>query len=223
MSNTKELWEKLHAQSRFRPKYPSEIVVQYVFRNFKRDGKTKVLDLGCGAGRHSYFMAKENLDVYGVDISAEGIAYTEKMFKQDNLKGQFKVGTIAHIPYDNDYFDGIISCGVLYYCMFNEIEKSAGEIYRVLKKGGKALLVIRTINDYRYGEGKEIEKNTFLIEEKDKEKCAFNENGMKMHFFTKEEVLKLFYKFSDIKIDTVEQTSENGKYKDSNFLVKLVK
>ena len=223
MSDTKELWEKLHAQSRFRPKYPSEVIVQYVFRNFDRNGKTKVLDLGCGAGRHSYFMAKENLVVYGVDISAEGILYADKMLKQDNLKGEFKVGATDNIPYDNEFFDGIISYGVLYYCTFDEIKKSAQEIYRVLKKNGKALLVIRTINDYRYGEGREIEKNTFLIEEKDQEKCAFNENGMKMHFFTKDEVLKLFEEFSNITIDTIEETSENGKYKDSNFVVQLIK
>jgi len=223
MNRIKELWEKLHAQSRFRPKYPSELVVQYVFRNFKRDGNTKVLDLGCGAGRHSYFMARENIDVYGIDISSEGVAYTDKILKQDNLKGEFKVGTLDNIPYGNEFFDGIISCGVLYYCIFSEIEKSAEEIYRVLKKGAKALITIRTINDYRYGQGEEIEKNTFLINEKNEEKCAFNENGMKMHFFTREEVLKLFDKFSEIKIDTIEETFENGKYKDSNFIVQLTK
>ena len=172
MSNTKELWENLHSQSRFRPKYPSEIVVQYVFRNFDRNGKTKGLDLGCGAGRHSYFMAKENLDVYGLDISSEGIAYADEMLKQDHFKGEFKVGTTDNIPYKDEFFDGLISYGVLYYCMFNEIKQSVDEIYRVLKKGAKALIIIRTTNDYRYGDGREIEKNTFLIEEKNEDKCA---------------------------------------------------
>lgn len=223
MSNTKELWEKLHAQSRFRPKYPSEVIVQYVFRNFKRDGNTKVLDLGCGAGRHSYFMARENIDVYGIDISAEGIVYADKMLKEDNLNGTFKCATTDNIPFENDFFDGIISYGVLYYCMWDEIKKSADEIYRVLKKGGKALLIIRTTEDYRYGDGREIEKNTFLINEENSDKCAFNENGMKMHFFTRNEVLDLFKYFSSVTIDTIEETLENGKYKDSNFVVQLVK
>lgn len=50
----KEQWIALHQNKRYRPKYPSETVVQFVFRNFIRDGKTKVLDLGCGAGRHVF-------------------------------------------------------------------------------------------------------------------------------------------------------------------------
>ena len=45
--NRKE-WIALHQNKRYRPKYPSETVVQFVFRNFERNGITKVLDLGCG-------------------------------------------------------------------------------------------------------------------------------------------------------------------------------
>lgn len=223
VDNTKELWESLHKQSRFRPKYPSEMVVQYVFRNFKRDGKTKVLDLGCGAGRHLYFMSNENLDAYGVDISADGVEYANNLLKQDNLNGEAVVGTIDNIPYEDEMFDGLISYGVLYYCTMSQIEKCAREIYRVLKKDGKALIVVRTTNDYRYGNGIEIEKNTFVINEGDDNKCAFNENGMKMHFFTREEIEVLFKDFNSVSIDTIDETSENEKYRDSNFIVKLVK
>lgn len=220
---TKELWENLHKESRFRPKYPSEVVVQYVFRNFKRDNITKVLDLGCGAGRHTYFMSKENLDVYGIDISSDGVEYTKRILEQDNLNGNIKVGSVDNIPFDDELFDGIISYGVLYYCTTDEIKKSIKEIHRVLKNGGKALLIVRSTEDYRYGEGIEIEKNTFLIKEKDENKSSFNENGMKMHFFTRDELMELFNNFNSISIDMIEETSDNGKYKDSNFIVQLIK
>lgn len=220
---TKELWENLHKESRFRPKYPSELVVQYVFRNFKRDNKTKVLDLGCGAGRHTYFMSKENLQVYGIDISSDGVEYAKKILEQDNLNGNIKVGSADNIPFADEMFDGIISYGVLYYCTIDEIKKSVKEIYRVLKKSGKALLVVRSTEDYRYGDGIEIEKNTFLINEEDESKCAFNENEMKIHFFTRDELMKLFNNFNSISIDMIEETSNNGEYKDSNYIVQLIK
>src|SRR3712207_9523380 len=107
-------WEKLHEQARFRPKYPSEEVVQFVFRNFKRDGKERVLDLGCGAGRHVYFMANESIDAYGCDISREGISYTKNMLERSGLRANLSVASINKLPYENDYFNGLISCGVLY-------------------------------------------------------------------------------------------------------------
>lgn len=221
--NMQNLWHNLHNQARFRPKYPSELIVQFVFRNFKRDGKSKILDLGCGAGRHIYFMASENINPYGVDISQEGIEYTNELLKQNGLSATLNVSGADKIPYADDYFDGIISYGVLYYCNISEINKAAKEIFRVLKKNGKALLVVRNIKDYRHGKGKEIEKNTFLIQENDKSKCAFNENGMIMHFFEEEEVKQLFKGFSQVYIDELIETHENGKYCDSNFIITLIK
>lgn len=220
---TKELWESLHKNSRFRPKYPSEVVVRYVFRNFKRNGEEKILDLGCGAGRHVYFMAKENIKVYGVDISSSGIDYTKNVLENNGLEGDLKVGSMDNIPYCDETFDGLINYGVLYYCDIKGASKTASEIYRVMKKGGKVLIVVRTTEDYRYGDGLEIEKNTFIINENDKNKCAFNENGMKMHFFDKDEILNIFSDFSSIKIDKWDETIDNESYKDSNFIIQLVK
>lgn len=67
MSETnRQQWINLHKNKRYRPKYPSEIVVQFVFRNFSSDGKTKVLDLGCGAGRHVFFWEMKIL--YHMDL-----------------------------------------------------------------------------------------------------------------------------------------------------------
>ncbi|APF24538.1 class I SAM-dependent methyltransferase [Clostridium butyricum] len=223
INNRKDIWGNLHSQSKFRPKYPSEIVVQYVFRNFKRDGKTKILDLGCGAGRHVFFMANENINTYGVDISKEGVEYTNEVLRKLKLKGTIVEGIISKLPYESNFFDGLISCGVLYYCTMDEIKKSVKEIYRVLKNNGKALIVVRTTEDYRYGNGEEVEKNTFIINEKDEDKCAFNENGLIMHFFTKDEIEKLFKEFKSVTIDKIEETSCNGRFKDSNFLIKLEK
>lgn len=221
--NMKSLWENLHKQSRFRPKYPAELIVQFVFRNFNRNGEDKILDLGCGAGRHVYFMASENIDTYGVDISADGIEHTKKLLKENGLSVDLKVAGADNIPYEDNYFNGIISYGVLYYCNINEIENAAKEIFRVLKPNGKALIVVRNTKDYRYGKGKEIEKNTFLIEEEDKNKCSFNENGMIMHFFEEDEVKKLFGDFSYVFIDEIVETHENKKFCDSNFVIQLMK
>ncbi|MDP4176906.1 MAG: class I SAM-dependent methyltransferase [Bacillota bacterium] len=212
-------WEMLHSQSRFRPKYPSEQIVQFVFRNFTRNEKTKVLDLGCGAGRHVYFMANENIDTYGVDISKEGISNAKKTLEYAGLKATLKVAAVDELPFEDNIFDGIVCYGVLYYCKKYEIKKAIEEIYRILKPSGKGILVVRNKKDYRFGDGKEIEKNTFIIQEEDSNNGAFNENGMTMHFFEKDELQSLFSKFKNVFIDEIIETHENGKFCDSNFKV----
>lgn len=214
-----EKWDMLHQQSRFRPKYPSEQVVQFVFRNFKRGKNTRILDLGCGAGRHVYFMASEKIDTYGLDISSEGIINAQKYIENAGLNAKLKIGSVDLIPFDDNFFDGIICYGVLYYCKKNEIQKAVNEIYRVLKKGGKGLLIVRNKSDYRFGKGIEIEQNTFIIDEQNESNRAFNENSMIMHFFERDEVEKLFDQFRYVFIDEIIETYDNGKICDSNFKI----
>ena len=52
-SRTVHLWENLYSQQGLGPKYPQDSVVRFVFNNLKAG--QKVLDLGCGAGRHAIF------------------------------------------------------------------------------------------------------------------------------------------------------------------------
>ena len=40
---------------------------------FKKKGYKKILDLGCGTGKHSIFLAKRGFSVYATDISPSGI------------------------------------------------------------------------------------------------------------------------------------------------------
>jgi ubiquinone/menaquinone biosynthesis C-methylase UbiE len=219
----RDKWAALHKQSRFRPKYPSEQVVQFVFRNFSNRGGTKILDLGCGAGRHVYFMAKENFNAYGIDISREGIEFAQGWISECGLTAELRVAPVDCIPFQNGYFDGVICYGVLYYCKFDEIIKSAEEIHRVLQTGGKSLVVVRSTNDYRYGLGREIEKNTFIIQENDSLKASYNENGMVMHFFDRKEIETIFRPFRMVTIDRLDETHDNERYYDSNYLVSLEK
>lgn len=219
----REQWIDLHKNKRYRPKYPSETVVQFVFRNFERDGKTKVLDLGCGARRHVFFMGNENIIPYGIDFSDEGIECTREMLKEHGF-GQYadnmSVGTLTQLPYEDSFFDGIICYGVLYYLPYEDIVKAVQEIKRVLKPGGKLLLVVRTLEDYRYNKSMETkEVHTIVINEGSEEKCAHSENGMLMHFFDEAELKQLFSDFRELKIDYIKETHDNQNFCDSNYIV----
>lgn len=223
-TTNRKYWKTLHQDSRHRTKYPAEKVVQFVFRNFERSGKERVLDLGCGAGRHVVFMGKEKIIPYGIDFSDEGISYTKEMLQQYGMKqyvDNMQVGTIEKLPYRDNFFDGIICYGVLYYLSYEKINQVIAEIKRVLKKDGKFLIVVRSIEDYRYNKKNEMidNKHTVIIQENDENKCAYSENGMLMHFFDDKEIKKLFSEFNNLKIDFVKESHDNQKFYDCNYIL----
>jgi len=87
-----------------------------------------VLDAGCGEGYYTHQHKNEKNKVYGVDIAKNAIRLAAKRYKQCF----FSVGTLAQLPFKDDYFAWIFS---IYAPL---LEK---EFTRVLKKGGYLLTV----------------------------------------------------------------------------------
>jgi len=71
-----------------------------------RYAKGKVLDVGCGAGRHALYLQSRGLDVVGIDISPRAI----EVCRRRGLK-QTKVMSIAQLSSRMGAFDTIIMFG----------------------------------------------------------------------------------------------------------------
>jgi len=219
---TKEKWENLHSQERFQPKYPTDHVVRFVFSRFPREEKEKeklkMLDLGCGAGVHTIFLAKEGFQTYATDISETGLDIVRKRVKSNNLKAEIENANMEQQPFEDNFFDGIISYAVFYYNNSHGFQKATDELYRILKKGGEAFILTRTTDDYRFGKGEEIEKNTFVLNIPET-----NEKGMTMHFLEREDIDKIFGKFAEVSFEKTETTFDNLKNKNSDWIIKVKK
>jgi len=223
-----EQWVNLHNQSRYHPKYPVEEVVQFCFRNYRENRENvKILDAGCGAGRHVKFLADEGFVPYGIDFSDSGVDYTKKILSEagyKNFSENIFLGSIKNLPFENDYFDSIICWGVLYYLSEEEIKKSIHEFFRVLKKNGKMLLYVRTIEDYRYVSSFNRDGFYATINEGDSSRASSSENGMTLFFFERSYVSKLFENLGCvIEIERITKTIENEHLANDNFLITVEK
>jgi len=118
---------------------------------FKEHNVKKVLDLGCGAGRNLLFLLKSGFDVYGMDLSEEGLRLAGQKLLENNLTADLKrINFSDKFPYPNKFFDAVISVQVLQHGVEKDILKSIGEIERVLKPKG---MVFMTLSG-RYSEGR---------------------------------------------------------------------
>jgi len=98
-----------------------------------------VLDLGCGYGRVAVPLS-EYTDVYGLDISPKMI----QAARQANSKAQFEVGDMCALPYPDSFFDKVLCLWSSFVHLIDEADQLAciNEIYRVLRAGGSATVVL---------------------------------------------------------------------------------
>ena len=98
-------------------------------------GKT-VLDCGCGQGYGTFQLARKAEKAVGVDLSDWKMDRSSK-FKSPNL--QFKKMDILKMSFKDDSFDLVVSSHNIEH--LEEYEKSVREMHRVLKAGGKCIVI----------------------------------------------------------------------------------
>jgi ubiquinone/menaquinone biosynthesis C-methylase UbiE len=129
----------------FRYKYEWHIPLLVPFAEAK--GKS-VLEIGTGNGVDGAMFAKNGANYTGVDLTQVAINATREHFEILGLKGTFQVEDARQLSFDNNTFDVVYSHGVLHHSP--ETAKAIKEVYRVLKPGGKAIIMLYHKHSFNY-------------------------------------------------------------------------
>ena len=144
---------------------PTAVENQCVLSSLGEISGKRILDLGCGLGDATIYFAKRGASVDAVDISGKMIALVKRFADREKIieKISAKKMTAENLSYPDETFDFVYGNGILHHVDF---KKAAGEVQRVLKRGGRAYFVepLRynpVINIYR-----SIAKEVRTIDEK---------------------------------------------------------
>jgi ubiquinone/menaquinone biosynthesis C-methylase UbiE len=156
-----------------------EYCAKYLEKNFKFNGNTKLLDVGCGRGTLAHYLDAE-VCLYGIDISEKAISEARKVYKQADVVEL----NIEKLPYEDDFFDLAITLDVLEH-VFDPLF-FIREVYRVIKPGGE--LILSTPNILNENLLKSFVRNRRFP--KTSEDSVLYDGGH-IHFFTYQDVFDL--------------------------------
>jgi SAM-dependent methyltransferase len=164
---------------------------------FKREGKRRLLELGCGQGRDTLFFGSSGLHVTATDYSQSALDAVTANARSAGLS--VRIDTRRHdvqdpLPFPDSSFEGCYSH--MLYCMALttvELERLSHEVRRVLVPGGLNIYTVRHTGDAHRGTG--IHRGEEMWEV----------GGFIVHFFDREKVAHLASGFEIVDIDEFEE------------------
>lgn len=140
----KEIWEDLHKKNYAR--FSNFNNIAHDFGDYFKLLNTNMtaLDIGCGIGNSTRFLAGYVGEVWGIDISEEVI----KKAKAQNASAHFVAGNGKDLSnFEDNKFDFIFSYSVFIHIPREFQKHYFKECERVLKKGGYALIQVSSEPD----------------------------------------------------------------------------
>ncbi len=115
----------------------------YLFDQLLRgrfDGRRRVLDAGCGAGRNlPYFLAR-GFDIYAIDEDPAAVASARALavrLAPALPADRIRQGTLHALPWGDGGMDAVVCSAVLHFARDrDDFELMVGELWRVLTPGG---------------------------------------------------------------------------------------
>jgi ubiquinone/menaquinone biosynthesis C-methylase UbiE len=147
---------------------PRSILVEFVEKGLIKKGKT--LDLCCGAGTNTIYLAEKGFEVTAIEISQRAIEYAKEKAEHANVKINFMIQSFVALSFGDEEFDFVFDIGCFHHMEIVDRQKFIKGVHRVLKKGGNYLLT-----------------------------CFSYKNGPAWNHFTEKQIISLFSGYFEIK------------------------
>jgi SAM-dependent methyltransferase len=185
-------WDAIFAQEGRFFKEPQQDVVALA-EELNQAGLHRVLDLGCGSGRHVVYLRKHGFDVIGLDNAPHGLRLTAVWLADEQLAAPLVLADAhAPLPFPDACFDTIVCIKVIHHGLRQHVLGAVKEIQRMLRPGGIVLLSVPG-NRKRLVRSDEVEPHTYVARDG-------REKGIPHYIFTRKELLQEFNGYENVEL-----------------------
>ena len=161
---------------------------------------SRVLDLGCGIGRHALMFAGQGHHVVALDAAEDGLAELTRKARLAGLDVATQLGKMDALPFADGAFDHVVSFNVIYHADEEILARTIAEIRRVLKPGGTyqgTMLTLRglAMTHAKLPGGREISRNTWVFDDDEGDKRHPH------HFCGSTDLMRLFADFDILRVE----------------------
>lgn len=141
-----------------------EVEVLQLVPYLREYGAKKVLDLGCGIGRHALLFAAMGFSTFALEMSAEGIKVARLSAEAVGVDIRFSLSDMRDLPFSDCAMDYVLAWNVIYHGDLFLLRRALLEIRRVLRTGGIFQGTLLSKRNSGFGEGLEVAKDTWVVE-----------------------------------------------------------
>ena len=181
----------------------------YLSEKWSEKGFKNFLDVGCGLGRHSIFMAKKGFNVDGFDLSEHSVKTTQEKAKIQGFDfSNFKISDMLEFPYEDESFDCILAMNVISHTDLEGFQKILSEIKRTLKPNGEVYFTVGSKESFWFNNPAciYVDENTRIRVEDGPE------NGIPHFYMDDDDCGKLFNDFKIVDIKNVRELTQYGNF-----------
>lgn len=132
-------WNGLHENRLPDDTWPTDDIIRQVARHYFKvpdRGALRALDLGCGSGPVTWFLARAGFAVSAVDGSSVAVASCRGRLRREGLQAEVVQGDLLELPWPDGVFDFAQETHCLYCNDAATTSRIVAEVHRVLKPGG---------------------------------------------------------------------------------------
>ncbi|ASV09922.1 SAM-dependent methyltransferase [Leptospira interrogans serovar Canicola] len=142
--SSRSAWNFHYTRTKSRLSYPDENLVRMLSKiDSNKQEEKMALDFATGSGRHCVLLNEFGYQVYATDYTENSIKTVQEMFPFVKTS----LGGAPPFPFEENFFDVIVSWGVLHYNSVRSARDILKEKLRILKNGGYLAGSVRAVGD----------------------------------------------------------------------------